>query len=180
MAKKQPTPAPTTQTSAPSPAAPKSNATKIVIIIVSIIVGLMVIGIILMAVFLGWIGKKAGDITKEATEFVEQIQKYPAAYTNADLPEYPGGEVTYLGNQEASVKDGIAILVTTSDSLSKVSTWYDTELKKQGWQAKGPSSGDDSFFTKTYTKGNQEYALTITSDDETNQTNVTINWSETQ
>jgi hypothetical protein len=80
----------------------------------------------------------------------------------SDVPIYKPSTIRLA----VKAKDGAYnVTFTTKDDVNKVNSWYETELKKQGWTESG--SGGFSFgvgTTQTLTKGNQELLYVIYGD----------------
>ena len=65
---------------------------------------------------------------------------YPALYRELDLPELPGGTVTSTGRQTTSLRDGLAIRVTTSMPVAEARDYYSNALRELGWE-ESPTRG---------------------------------------
>lgn len=92
---------------------------------------------------------------------------------NTKLPEgFPSDVPVYKPSDVASslkTKEGMNVTLITADSAQKVSDFYKTELKNNGWSsAETEFSSGSAFSTSTYTKGDQQLVLVITSDQNNN------------
>ena len=186
MADQTPTPNPpgNSPQSPNQPAGPpkKSNANKVIIIIVSILVILAILGALGSFLVFRFV-KKAADESgiKELNKIAEEIQDYPTAYKSENLPQYPNAQITSLSRKDATVSDGISIVISSNDSSAKVAEFFDTRLKAKGWAADGESMPfDASFYYRNYTKGDQEFSITVQTSTDNNETTATIGWSLAQ
>ena len=148
----------------------------VVLVIVGALSQLGIVGVIIGSSYL----RKHPETVEQVGEILQQINDYPEAYKAAGLPQYPGGDITHFGDREASPQDGIFIFVTTGDSLEKVATDFDAQMKAKGWTLKNDNATtSEVLISRTYTKDGQEYHLSVNRDQETGRTNVTINWTQT-
>lgn len=59
---------------------------------------------------------------------------YPALYRDLDLPELPGGTVTSTGRQTTSLRDGLALRITTPMPVAEARGYYSNALRELGWE----------------------------------------------
>lgn len=88
----------------------------------------------------------------------------------SDLSIYPGAEVTGSFESEGNV----TVALRTSDSISKVTNFYKSDLEKNGWKIISTSSvKETTVFTAE--KGNNSVLISVGSDaDEEDKTGVAI------
>lgn len=158
---------------------PKSSAKKIVLIV---FVVLLVLG--LLSALGGYLiyrtAKNAANNAgiNDINKVVKELEEYPDAYKTAGLPQYPGGKVASLSGKDGTIEEGISIIVSTSDAHQKVVDYFDQRLKDAGWTTdEAASPFDDNFFFRTYTKGDQEFALTVQTS-ENDETTATVFWGK--
>jgi hypothetical protein len=60
---------------------------------------------------------------------------YPAAYTAMSLPELEGATLTSTGRQQTSLRDGLALTLTSSKTVDEVNTFYRDALTALSWTA---------------------------------------------
>ncbi len=174
-------PAPAPATSSPAGVPKKSNATKLIVIILIILFVLFALGALGSYLVFRFVKHKTDTGIKQLNQAVQQLEQYPTAYKDAGLPQYPNGKVTSLSKQDATVHDGISLVVTTSDSSAKAAEYYDTQLKAKGWVADGePVPFDTAFYYRNYKKGDQAFALTVQNSSQNNETTATITWNMAQ
>ncbi len=110
---------------------------------------------------------------------ISQIQQYPKAYKSANLPQYPGGDITYLDSPDASVETGITVYVSTTDTLAQVGDYFSKSMAKSGWKLdEDNSTSAEGIISQSYLKDNQQYVVTITSDLSSSKTNILLNWAK--
>lgn len=163
-----------------NPSPPQKNpAKKIIIIILSV---LLVLGI--LSAIGGYLiyrtVKNAADEAgiEDISQAVLELEQYPDAYKRAGLPEFPGAKVTSLGGRTASAEEGASIILTTEDNTAKVIEYFNTQLTSMGWVAADDATPQqDNFYFKTFSKDNQEYALTVQTT-ESGESSVAIFWGK--
>jgi hypothetical protein len=91
---------------------------------------------------------------------------YPDLYRNLSLPEIDGGTVTSTGRQTTSLRDGLAITVTSGKTVDEARAFYQERLAAAGWtaapQARGASVPGLPVAGVTFTKDRMTYTATIT------------------
>jgi uncharacterized membrane protein len=145
-------------------------------IILNIIVGILLFGSILL------IDKTAKDngldvkngsvnLNKDGNSVSIGNATVPAGFPS-DVPIYPGSKVIL----SSKTKDGnYSVSLTTTDSKSKVDSYYQTELSKNGWSASdGGEINSETFSGTSLTKGSQKLGLITTTETSKNQTLITI------
>jgi hypothetical protein len=97
-----------------------------------------------------------------------------------DFPIYPGSKVTaVLSGAQQGKSNGFWVTLTTSDSLDKVSTYYTTNLKANGWsQTASYTAGTTT--TQTVSKGKLSGTVGITQNDSSKETEIVIMIGEDQ
>ncbi len=100
---------------------------------------------------------------------------YPALYRDLDLPELPGGTVTSTGRQTTSLRDGLAIRVTTSMPVAEARDCYSSALRELGWE-EAPTRGVPGapMAGLLATKDGVTYMATITAIGDATQINITL------
>lgn len=112
---------------------------------------------------------------------VKDVTEYPSQFKQADIPEYPDGEVTSGQEGSASVDEGISVIVSTPDDLSKVAKFYEEQLTKRGWKATNTSVTVDttsSVYYQVYAKGNVEVSVTATTGEDSKTTNISLSYKK--
>jgi hypothetical protein len=79
-----------------------------------------------------------------------------------DAPIYPGAAVTISSN----AKDGMMVMLKTSDSLEKVKEFYEKALKEQGWDNENSVNMGQNMMLANK-KDNRQLTVQIMSGDET-------------
>ncbi len=182
MAKVNPkTPKPKTAPSKTAVADSTPRVPKVAIIILVIVAAITLLGIVGVLIGANYL-RKHPEAAEEIGETLKQISDYPASYKQAGLPEYPSADITHFGDKDATFHDGIFIFLVTDDDRDKVAVFFDSQLKAKGWNLTNDNSSSDVYLARTYTKAgevdDEDLKLGITRDNETNKTNVTINWTE--
>lgn len=77
-----------------------------------------------------------GDGSRPAAVAADEStgEAYPDLYRDLDLPELPGGTVTSTGRQTTSLRDGLAIRLTTSMPVAEAREYYSNALRQMGWE----------------------------------------------
>jgi hypothetical protein len=92
---------------------------------------------------------------------------YPALYREMALPEIDGGIVTSTGRQTTSLRDGLAITVTSTKTVDEARAFYQDALARAGWtaeaQGRGASVPNLPMARVASSKGQVTYSATITS-----------------
>lgn len=91
-----------------------------------------------------------------------------------DFPVYPGAKIlsSLTGNQSGQ-GNGFWLTLSTSDSVDQVKSYYETNLKANGWTFE-PTIGASSGVSWTVTKDKLNGYLTIDKSSGTNQTAILI------
>lgn len=114
---------------------------------------------------------KDSNSNLSAGESLELPSNFPS-----DIPTYSSAKVTFKYTQN---KDG-SVIFSTSDNVTKVKSYYTSEMKKKGWTGKDTLDINDISYN-TYTKGN--YSTTISvgkqTDDES-KTSISITYTYTE
>jgi hypothetical protein len=91
---------------------------------------------------------------------------YPALYREMALPEIDGGTVTNTGRQTTSLRDGLAITVTSAKTVDEARVFYQEALAKAGWtaepQGRGASVPNMPVARVAFSKGEVTYSAMIT------------------
>lgn len=161
---------------------------------------LIVLGIV-STLLVGWVVKKAGtslfekaiesqtgvktnieDIEKGKMTFTDEksgqsvelgTEKIPETFPK-DFPIYPGAKVTSsLSGSGQEKQGGFWVTFTTPDAFDAVTTFYKTNLKANGWVAKGTLETDTNL-TQTVTKGKLEGSITIDRSEDAAETTILI------
>lgn len=66
---------------------------------------------------------------------------YPDTYRSLDLPVLPGGVVTSAGRQSTSLRDGLSIRLSTSQTVAEARTFYRDAMTALGWTPAAPGPG---------------------------------------
>jgi hypothetical protein len=90
---------------------------------------------------------------------------YPALYREMALPEIDG-TVTNTGRQTTSLRDGLAITVTSAKTVDEARVFYQEALAKAGWtaepQGRGASVPNMPVARVAFSKGEVTYSAMIT------------------
>lgn len=178
----------------------KGGLPKIVKIGLGCLIALIVLGVIL-AILGGFLFRKLGsalvsksieqktgiqtnlsDIEKGKVSFVDPKTgakldvgggTIPADFPK-DFPVYPGSKVlsSLSGNQNGQ-GNGFWLTLSTPDPVDKVKSYYETNLKANGWTFES-TIGAGTGVNWTVSKGNLNGYLTIDKSSDTNQTAVLI------
>lgn len=158
----------------------KSGKKSKVVIALIIIVLLIGIGVTLMIQEASKEHLTAGQ--QKLVDFVNSTQDYPDSYINADLPQYPSGNVTSLNEKTLTPENIISIVLTSKDSSEKIAKYYDDNLVSNGWTPViiGERKPFDAMpYNQDYQKDNQSYSLIIqTSQQKSGENDVLISWLE--
>ena len=92
---------------------------------------------------------------------------YPDSYRDLDLPVLPGGVVTSAGRQSTSLRDGLSIRLTTSQSVAEARSFYENHMTELGWTPAAPGPGaaalpDMPVAMVVFTKAALNFQATIT------------------
>lgn len=100
---------------------------------------------------------------------------YPALYRDLDLPELPGGTVTSTGRQTTSLRDGLALRVTTSMPVAEAHGYFSRALGELGWE-ESPTRGVPGapMAGLHATKDGLTYTATITRLGDATQVNINL------
>jgi hypothetical protein len=60
---------------------------------------------------------------------------YPALYRDLSLPELEGARLTSTGRQTTSLRDGLALILTSPKTVDEVRDFYRDALTALGWKA---------------------------------------------
>ena len=108
-------------------------------------------------------------VTSEGTATMGQT--VPSDWPS-DVPVYGGATVTYSASVNPQTgKPGMAIVLTTTDAMATVATYYKTELASRGWAVQSAlESAGNSIFSAV--KDNRTVSLLIAGAE--GQTTITI------
>jgi hypothetical protein len=123
-----------------------------------------------------------GDLEKGQMTFTDEktgtkvdigSNKLPDTFPK-DFPVYPGSKVTaVLSGTEQGKSSGFWVTLTTPDSLDKVTAYYKTGLKTNGWtETASYTSGDTT--TQTVSKGVYSGTIGITRGADSSETEIVI------
>lgn len=70
----------------------------------------------------------------------QSTPSYPELYRSLGLPELPGARIVSTGRQTTSLRDGLALRLTTSMPVAKARDFYREALTAAGW-VETPSRG---------------------------------------
>jgi hypothetical protein len=97
------------------------------------------------------------------------LDAYPQLYRTMDLPTLPGATVTSTGRQTTSLRDGLAIRLTTSMNVAEARDYYRQELTTKGWTEQvGPGQAAQAMLPNlplarlAFVKGALLYTATVT------------------
>lgn len=159
---------------APAPKKRKRKPLRLVIATITLGVVVAIFGMVIYTQF--YRQRDPASYTPPPT--VSEISEYPEIYKQAKLPEYPDAEITSSGQKDATLEEGVSIIVSTHDDIPAVAAFYDKELKKQGWKPDDSiaSSTSGSVYYKTYRKGNVQYSITATISSSSSRTDISISY----
>lgn len=83
---------------------------------------------------------------------------YPAAYKQANLPEYPGAKLTSLSTDSSGK---IELDLTYNVDVDKVMSWYDQQLTSSGWTNDSKIHPQPFLYNTKYEKNNQFFILNL-------------------
>ena len=92
----------------------------------------------------------------------------------ADFPIYKNSTLMSKWSSTSEGEEGMSVIFETSDSLSKVSDYYESELEKTGWIVTSTFSQEDSS-VYAFEKGDIEGIVGITKAEDKVSISVTIN-----
>jgi len=136
--------------------------------LVLIIVAIFVVGGIIAV--MAYVNSHQSSIQTEVSNSQSQQAAqnngaYPDLWAQAGLPEYPNGEVTDK-RQGRDLADGVQVTVQTSDSLSVVSSFYETKLGNLGLIKQGNPPANELTYFAIFKNGNKQISLTLTKNDD--------------
>ncbi len=89
-----------------------------------------------------------------------------------DVPSYAGATVTYSASMnETDDKTGMALVLMTTDTTAVVHSFYETELKRNGWTITNAMQGDSTAIITAEKDGRQ---LSIAISESEGQTGITL------
>lgn len=90
----------------------------------------------------------------------------------SDIPAYAGASVTYSASTNPTDgKAGMALILSTNDSAANVKTFYETQLKNEGWKITNTMQGGGTVIM-TAEKDGRQLSLAIAEAD--GKTGITI------
>ena len=98
----------------------------------------------------------------DSTTGTDAPLQYPELYTNEKLPQYSKATLTSTGRQTTSLKDGLALDLTSTDDVQTIAKFYEKELNTLGWKVPVPKFRSDDMFIANCSKGQLTYNVTIT------------------
>ncbi len=102
--------------------------------------------------------------------------QYPDLYKQANLPEYSKANLVDTGRQTTSIKDGLKLQLTSTESIQTIAAYYEGEMKNLGWAIPEQKFPNDQVYNNQYTKGDLYYQVTLTKFPD--ETKITINYAE--
>lgn len=100
-------------------------------------------------------------------------QEIPADFPK-DFPIYPGAKATgSLSGMNKEVDKGYYIIMTTPDELANLKTFYDTNLKKNGWIVESSMTLGE-MYTYTVKKGTYTGSVSVTRGDKDKESSIII------
>jgi hypothetical protein len=107
-----------------------------------------------------------------------EASAYPATYRDLNLPVLPGGVVTSAGRQSTSLRDGLSIRLTTSQSVAEVRAFYRDAMTALGWTPAAPGSGAAALnlplANVIFTRDQLTFQATITAGDAGSLVSLTV------
>src|SRR3989344_3015677 len=99
---------------------------------------LIILVIIAVFILAGWYAFGRGGASTLGTDAGASVA-LPTSWPN-DVPMYAGATVSYVAAaNNATVKQGVAAILQTSDDSTTVATFYKTALEAKGWKLGAPS-----------------------------------------
>lgn len=97
----------------------------------------------------------------------------------SDFPQYPGAKVTgtLSGGKAGGANNGFWVTFSTPDSFEKVSSFYTTALKTNGWTTTS-SFNAGSVTTLAIEKGNMDGSIAISTDTQKKETTMVVTLGE--
>lgn len=103
---------------------------------------------------------------------------YPALYTSAKLPQYPGAKLVDTGRQTTSIRDGLRLTLETSDEVKKVAAFFESEMTKLGWTFPEKRVRPENLDLTKYTKDDLYFQITILRSPDAQLTKITIIYAQ--
>jgi hypothetical protein len=149
--------------------------------IVWIIVALFVVGG--SVAVMSYVNNNQADIQQQVDE-AEQEQvaqntgEYPNLWAEANMPEYPNGNVT-KSREGRNLEDGVQVTFETSDDIATIKAFYDLEMPNRGFNlpSSPPAASEYASFA-IYTRGNTQFTLSITKIGESTNYEVLVKYVE--
>ncbi len=141
----------------------------------------LLVAVLLLLVMVSGCGKKTVP-TKKSHQQPQQIDmidvapplQYPELYTNEQLPQYNEATLLNTGRQTMSLKDGIRLELQSSQPVQTIAQFYETKLKKSGWNVPKQKLRSETMYRAVYTKGEMKYSLTITKNSDEKRVDIKI------
>ena len=91
---------------------------------------------------------------------------YPVIYRDLGLPQYQNADVTSVGRDNTSLRDGIRVTLLTQDDDATIRAYYEAEMQDRGWVLEETIASknmraagllDKMPFTATFNKDDMRY-----------------------
>lgn len=157
---------------------------SIIISVFIMLMQLVVIGIFWGAIFAAKseLNRQGVNIdTNNGTIDVQGKDGESASIGNAKVPsEFPSSIPIYPGSKVVASTSGknnteFTVFLTTTDSKTTVESYYQSELKKNGWVNESETTADLGFASGArYMKGGQQLVITIAQDKDSKGTAISL------
>ncbi|MFH1508560.1 MAG: hypothetical protein ABIE68_00060 [bacterium] len=105
----------------------------------------------------------ADDYQAHLDEEENAVLDYPDLYRDYDLPEYADGELTDIGRQQTSLRDGLKItLESMVDNAITIGSYYETAMSALGYTYTPPAHPSEQLWGATFTKDDLTYQVMVT------------------
>ena len=104
--------------------------------------------------------------------------EYPRLYAE-ELPRYPNARLVSIGRQVSSLRDGLRLKLTSSDSTKVITSYYEEVMKALGWMVPKQRFPIASMYIGRFTKGKLVYQLKVMRlDSNTDESQINIVYLE--
>jgi len=97
------------------------------------------------------------------TSSSNNLSSYPSMYIDEGLPQYPNAIITY-SSQGLNLADGAGVVFETSDSISDIKNFFETEMANRGFEIPElehelPPELTEGYYLNHYRLGNKTYTI---------------------
>ena len=116
------------------------------------------------------------EARQERAEMAQE-NGYPSLWADAGLPEYPNGDLTKT-RQGRNLSEGAQVTLETSDSMSDVILFWDSEMASLGFTSPAGMPGNEYATMKRYENGSKILTLQVTKIGETTNNKMHLMYRE--